>query len=274
MRRGILLSILLHIFVIAATDLSLSDFLPKKDEVKVLNVRLVKAKAPKKQTIKKEVKKVRSQQSAAPKAPPKKKEKPKAKPKKRETKVVSTRKVVKKPEPKKEEKKEEKKPIETAKKEQKAPISRPKKLDKSKKISEVKSDEKDAKVVDSPDDFLAALDFATDLEEEQKNAQAVGEPEDDVVITAEEEAEILIIKRHIERNWYRPPGIKGLDELQVHIEVKVNRDGTLQNLKVVQSSGRRFFDKSLERAVRKSVPLPIPGDKYDAFKTIDLHFNG
>ena len=58
------------------------------------------------------------------------------------------------------------------------------------------------------------------------------------------------------------------------LKLKLNRDGTLSSMEVVESSGSVSLDNSLKRAVRKAAPLPIPSDKYDTFKEIELYWNG
>lgn len=272
MRRGIALSVLLHILVVILTDLSFSDFFPVKEQVQTINVSLVMAEAPKKPQPKEKTPPKRTQQSVAPKEPPKEKVKPTPPKPVQEKKVVAQKVVKEKPQPQVEPPKEEK--PKTEPKEEPDDRLRPEKLDKSKKKDEIKTKEPDAQLAETPDDFMEALDFIENLEKEQKTAQAIGKPQEDAVVSAEEEAEILLIKRHIERNWYRPSGIKDMDKLMVRYEIQVNRDGTLNSLRMTKSSGRDFFDKSIERAIRKAVPLPIPGDKYDKFKNIEIVFEG
>jgi TonB family protein len=58
------------------------------------------------------------------------------------------------------------------------------------------------------------------------------------------------------------------------LKLKLNKDGTLSSLEVLESSGSIALDNSLKRAVRKAAPLPIPSDKYDLFKEIELYWNG
>lgn len=222
---------------------------------------------------KKKVEKTNTQQSAAP-ARPEKKKKPEIKRKpKHETKVISQKSK------KKTQIKEEKKELAPQKKvEEEKSIARPDKLDKTKnKKNVVKHEEAEKKVAKQEDDFLKTLDFIKDLEQQETAQVAHKQADEDsapTTLTSEDYASIAIIKKHIEKNWYRTPGTKNLEELSVYIEIAVNRDGTIDDLQLVKSSGLTFFDNSLLRAVRKSVPLPVPGDRYDVFKVIELHFNG
>ncbi len=275
MRRGIVLSVFAHVFILLVSWVSFPSFFRAEPQAQVINVTLVTAPNPAVRKTEAPQPKVRTQQSAAPRTP----EQP-APPKpalKKESKKAEARMVSKeKPKVVPKAKKEEKKVAEAPKsKKVEQPISRPEKLDKTrdkKAASEVK-DEK-AEVV-SEDDFLKTLAFVEKLEieqEEQVIAHEKGEKSDDIIEA--DPGEVARIKRHIEKNWYRPPGVKNLDQLSVHLEVRLNRDGTLDDLKVIKSSGQAFFDNSLLRAVRKSVPLPIPADKYDIYRIIDLHFGG
>tara|TARA_R110000868_G_scaffold190862_1_gene434838 strand:+ start:142216 stop:142977 length:762 start_codon:yes stop_codon:yes gene_type:complete len=250
------------------------SFFPK-NEVKAISIKLVAAKNVKKTVAKETPKAVRTQQSAAPKAPPKPKEKPKPKPKEKPKAPTIVKEIPKKaPQP-------AKKKIEVAEKEPKkvepkkediAPDSRPAKLDKTPDKKNVIQDaNKDATPVEDPDDFLKALSFIEDLKAEE-SAMFEGEKTEETTINVAEQAELAVLKKHIERNWYKTPGTKFSNA--VLLRLKINRDGTLASLEVIESSGSASLDSSLVRAARKSVPLPIPSDKYDLFKEIDLYWNG
>ncbi|MFZ2620037.1 MAG: TonB family protein, partial [Alphaproteobacteria bacterium] len=177
---------------------------------------------------------------------------------------------------KKEDVKKKEPPKTVAKKEQEENKKRPPKLDKTPdKTKAIRK--KDAKVVQKADDFLAALDFVDNIKK-QAERPAV-EQEDSVLEETDElsigdQAELAKIKKKIEQNWLVPPGLKGMDDLSVVVEVRVGADGTVQDVDVTQSSGQGFFDQSLLRAVRKASPLPIPADNYKMFKIIELSFKG
>jgi colicin import membrane protein len=265
MRRGILLSVLFHTVFILAMWINLPDFVLPEEKVTLINVKIVTATNVAKTTKPEQTKPTPTQQSAAPSAPPKKREKPVEAPK-HSTQVVSNaqsrikQQAAKKEDPRKTED------------ESKTTELRPEKLDKTRDKKNVKKSKE--KPTDPPkeDDFLKALDFVEELKNRQ-SAQEEGEDMEPTVVDAEM-SEVAELKKHIEQNWYRPPGIKGLDELSIIVLVRVNRDGTISSLEVSRSSGQAFFDDSLLRAVRKSVPLPIPADKYDLFRNIELRFNG
>lgn len=270
MKRSLFASVILHIFVISFAWLGLPDWMIPEPDIKVIKVQLVTAKKIKK--AEKKVEKKHTQQSSAPAQPKKKKKKKVKKKPKHETKVVTPKnlkkkKVIKKKEPKKEKQK---------KVEENKSIARPDKLDKTKnKKTIVKDKSAPKKVAKKEDDFLKTLDFIKDLQKDGQIAHKEDEVDDTPkTLTNEDYTSIAILKKHIEKNWFRPPGIKDLDKLSIQIEVEINKDGTIEDLQLVKSSGQQFFDNSLLRAVRKSVPLPLPGERYDVFKIIELHFNG
>jgi colicin import membrane protein len=258
-----MLSVLFHGVVLVFLLAKLPNLFPQQT-VTPMKVRLVTAQDVKKSQTRPTP--VRSQQSDAPPAPPKEKPKPQPKPKEPAPtgpRVVNEQatKSVKAPELKPE-------PIPLEPKDL-PKNERPAKLDKTPDKQSVMKDDS-AKPTPEEDSFLAALDFIDDLEEKQA-ALDVGEDTSPATIDAATQHEIAIIKRHIERNWYRPPGL-AVGGLIAMVEVHVNRDGSLLSLRITQPSGDGRFDSSLLRAVRKSVPLPIPFEKYNTYKVLDLRF--
>lgn len=266
MRRGFLLSLLLHLMLILGFALNLPELLIPEEKVTYINVKLVASANAAKTSKPKEVKKVRTQQSAAPR------EAPKAKPQQNQKAEKTTHLVQDAKSDVKKQVKEQKKQ-QTAAESQKTE-SRPPKLDKTRDRKNIVAEKAPPTEDNKPEDqFLAALDFIDDIKDKE-SALAQDDNATETTIYDVTQQDVATLKKHIERNWYRTPGIANLNEMAVVVRVKVNRDGSISSLDVVQSSGKAFFDNSLLRAVRKSVPLPIPADKYDIFKTIELRFNG
>lgn len=82
-----------------------------------------------------------------------------------------------------------------------------------------------------------------------------------------------IIRQKVSRNWVRPGSTgKGL---QCTVRVRLLASGDVLEAKVVNSSGNSLFDRSVENAVRKASPLPIPQEKdlFDYFREIEFLFN-
>ena len=271
MRRGLFFSTLLHTLVVLFLVFNVSSLLVPEPEITYVNVKLVSSPEAATTAEQKPAKPVKSQQSAAPKAAPKPKKQKVEAPKHATKMVDSTKKVTQKKaqkvEPEQQKAEDEVKPIV-----EEEPIGRPPKLDKTpNKKAIVKEEGKPQE--ETPDEFLKALDYIDDIQD-KKSALAKGREGSQTQIFDESQKDVAYLKRHIEKNWYRPPGIDALDRMRVVVMIEVNRDGTVSSMDVVHSSGRRFFDNSILRAVRKSVPLPIPADKYDMFKTIQISFNG
>ena len=68
-----------------------------------------------------------------------------------------------------------------------------------------------------------------------------------------------LIQDKVARNWNPPPGT--LDKgLRCKVNVRLGASGSVLAVSVVQSSGNPAFDRSVEAAVLKAEPLPMPDD--------------
>ncbi len=65
------------------------------------------------------------------------------------------------------------------------------------------------------------------------------------------------IKNKVERNWLRPSGSRGS-----HCRVLINQipGGEVVNVRLTECNGDVAFQRSVEAAVRKASPLPVPPD--------------
>ncbi|NBX86588.1 MAG: TonB family protein [Proteobacteria bacterium] len=155
---------------------------------------------------------------------------------------------------------------------------RPPTLDKTPDKKKVVKNDLSAKVVKNPEDFLKALDFVDKLEKQNANpvpnTQASDAPAGqgpDLQLNLADSGLVNAIRTHIESNWLIPPGLD-TSALTVTVIISVNPQGGITALRISRSSGQTFFDNSLVRAVYKSAPLPIPADKYERFKDMELVF--
>lgn len=207
-----------------------------------------------------EPEKVRTQDSAAPKEPP-----PEMKnipPSEAKTKFLTEVKPVTPDTPN---------PIEAK--------QRPPVLDKTPREKKVVKNDLNAKVVKNPEDFLAALDFVDKLEKATPSSTTPAPPQPDktagegpqLQLNLADSGVVSAIRAKVEQNWFIPPG-KDTRGLSVTVAVSMAADGNLTSIRVTQSSGDGAFDSSLVRAIRKAVPLPIPHDKYDTFRELELSF--
>lgn len=80
------------------------------------------------------------------------------------------------------------------------------------------------------------------------------------------------IRQKVERNWARPSGSR--KGLQCTVRVRLIPGGEVLEATVVKSSGDATFDRSVENAVRKSSPLPLPEKEelFEQFREIEFIF--
>ena len=70
---------------------------------------------------------------------------------------------------------------------------------------------------------------------------------------------IARIKGKIERNWVRPPGTAAGLECEIRVVQMAN--GEVVQVEIHTSSGNVAFDRSVEEAVLRASPLPLPRDR-------------
>lgn len=83
----------------------------------------------------------------------------------------------------------------------------------------------------------------------------------------------VLIRQRVSRSWNRPGGIaKGL---KCVVRVRLTPSGEVLSAAVVRSSGNPIFDRSVEYAVYKAAPLPLPEDPalFDNFRDIEFLFS-
>ncbi|MDT8387081.1 MAG: cell envelope integrity protein TolA [Thiogranum sp.] len=66
------------------------------------------------------------------------------------------------------------------------------------------------------------------------------------------------IRDKVARNWIQPPGSDS--GLSCTVEVSLIPSGDVTNARIVRSSGNAAFDRSVEAAVFRASPLPVPRD--------------
>lgn len=90
-----------------------------------------------------------------------------------------------------------------------------------------------------------------------------------------------LIRKHIMDHWIPNMGAQGVELMMVRVRITLNPDGTLSRQPVIvgkDAAGqpeRVFlpFAESALRAVLKSVPLPVPLDKYEQWREIEFTFS-
>lgn len=80
------------------------------------------------------------------------------------------------------------------------------------------------------------------------------------------------IRQKVSRHWVRPAASR--QGLQCTVRVRLVPGGEVLEAKVVRSSGDAVFDRSVESAVYKAAPLPLPEDAelFERFREIEFVF--
>ncbi len=104
---------------------------------------------------------------------------------------------------------------------------------------------------------IASLQRQLAQEEKQRKASAVAAQN-----AAKAQSAIArykdLIRQKVEQNWVRPLNTqKGMECV---VKVKLVPGGDVLQARVVQTSGSAVFDRSVENAVYKASPLPLPND--------------
>jgi colicin import membrane protein len=82
----------------------------------------------------------------------------------------------------------------------------------------------------------------------------------------------LYIQEKVQRSWIRPPNSGS--GLSCTVEVRLIPSGEVINAQIVRSSGDTAFDRSVEAAVFKASPLPVPPDPevMEQFRSLRFEF--
>ncbi|MGB5535921.1 MAG: cell envelope integrity protein TolA, partial [Thiogranum sp.] len=83
---------------------------------------------------------------------------------------------------------------------------------------------------------------------------------------------VLYIQEKVQRSWIRPPG--SASTLSCTVEVRLIPGGEVIDAQIVRSSGNPAFDRSVESAVFKASPLPVPSDSevMEQFRSLRFEF--
>lgn len=108
--------------------------------------------------------------------------------------------------------------------------------------------------------------------EERERAEAVARAEQAARAASERARIEALIHQKIDRNWVRLPS--WTPDMQCVVRVRLNPTGEVIQVTVVRPSGNAAFDRSVENAVYKASPLPLPEDKglFEHFRELELKF--
>jgi colicin import membrane protein len=81
---------------------------------------------------------------------------------------------------------------------------------------------------------------------------------------------IAAIQSAVQRQWQRPPGSSR--DFVCKVLVKQIPSGDVVDVRVVESCGNMLLDRSVEMAVRKASPLPLPTNWDPAYRELEITF--
>ena len=126
------------------------------------------------------------------------------------------------------------------------------------------------------DAALAAQKEADALAKEEKLAAEKADRE--AKEKAKQEQAALIEKyktkiyETIKRQWSIPPKS---DELKAQVRITLLPDGDVRSILFIKRSGNDAFDASIEAAINKASPLPVPNDPalFNQFRSMTFNFS-
>ena len=85
------------------------------------------------------------------------------------------------------------------------------------------------------------------------------------------------VKRRIQQNWLQntiDPNVRAARMAKATMEFTIGRDGTIKDIRLVQSSGNLSMDNSGQRALLASSPLPaLPSDYSGSYVRVTFDFD-
>lgn len=291
MRRNVVLSVLLHVVIIAVAYFGIPNWRDTPELVDVpMTVEIVtvsdKTNLPTKPKESKPVEKQEPKPAPKPPAPPpapqgsvQEPPKPEPVPEAKDDAVAILDKPADKPKP-------EEKP---------KPKEEPKKTDSPKRAPAPLPPKKPK----APDDFASVLKTLEDLKTapktEEKTDAKTAEPDFTQMMENALESdkqridvgpeltisEIDLVRQQIQRCWNLPAGAKDAHTMQISIRIAMNPDGTVQTARILEDPrmyGDTFYRTMAESALRAVLnpacqPFKLPPDKYARWKDLKLNFD-
>ena len=107
------------------------------------------------------------------------------------------------------------------------------------------------------------------MAEEQRRLDAAREREYQSIV----DKHVEIIRQKVNRNWLRPAG--SIAGLACTVRVRIIPGGDVLDVRITRGSGNAVFDRSVETAVLKASPLPLPADRalFDRFRVLEFIFD-
>ena len=109
-------------------------------------------------------------------------------------------------------------------------------------------------------------------QEEKQRAAEKARAEEVARLQSEIDRHKGLIRTIVQQNWVRPAG--WTSSMECVVRVRLSPTGEVISATIVRSSGNALFDRSVENAVYKSSPLPMPKDKglIESVRDLELRF--
>ncbi|MBI5041197.1 MAG: cell envelope integrity protein TolA [Gammaproteobacteria bacterium] len=167
-----------------------------------------------------------------------------------------------------------------AEQKQQAAAAEQKKQAEEKRLAEAESKRKMAAEAKAKAEVKAKADAEAKAKAEAEAQRKAAEQALQAQIAAEDAARnqsiisqyVGIIGDRVQRNWIQPPSSRA--GLSCVVQVQLIPGGDVVSVQIVQSSGDAAFDRSVEAAVFRAAPLPLPSDPglFESFRTLQFRF--
>lgn len=143
--------------------------------------------------------------------------------------------------------------------------------EKQRKVQEKRAAEARAKKETEDRRRAAEAGLKEQLAREEKERATAAQAEQSARARSELARYEGLIRQKIDRNWVRQPDWKNME---VVVRVRLAPTGEVIEATIARPSGNAGFDRSVENAVYKASPLPLPEDKglFEHFRELELRF--
>ena len=140
--------------------------------------------------------------------------------------------------------------------------------EKQRKLKEKKKQQEAEKKRKAEQEKKRQAELRAEKKRKEKRDKAVWEQKSKEII----KRHVALISNKIEQSWRQPLNVPAY--LTCRVNIKLHSTGKVISVKVIESSGNQSFDRSVEIAVRRASPLPVPTDVRLAkeFKEMNLVF--
>lgn len=116
--------------------------------------------------------------------------------------------------------------------------------------------------------------IARERAEQQAREQEIAEQIQAEAMAGEVQSAVNAITGKVQRNWLKPVGSSSDLKCTVNVRLLPSGDIYPNSVKIVKSSGNGAFDRSVEKAIYKSEPLPVPaGRAFESFRNLTFIFD-